>query len=293
MVPDDQGPRPGGQTSVPQLGSAMRAAREGRGIGLREMARKLHLSAHSNLSEYESGKRVPSEDIVSGYEQILGLSQGALLKILEAVLDETGRVSRRPGMRIPLAADSIASWEGRRGNSDVDKPMPNRRRRTILVAVGIVVILLGGGVAAWILLHRSGDSSSSTQAAPYPDDSDPQVTGCRDDATVIDDVDVYDPPGHLVGTLELRASARCGMNWGRFSPTVGLSQSPTLTLVIDVRRPADNRNSPFSVTYDGQAAYGNMLMSRLECVYTTLTLERQGNRSPTFQTACLEAPTRR
>jgi hypothetical protein len=58
-------------------------------------------------------------------------------------------------------------------------------------------------------------------------------------------------------------------------PTAALSTKPPLALEIDVHRPADGSVAKFRVTYDGLDAYGNMLVSRYECVYAPLTLTRQ------------------
>jgi hypothetical protein len=114
--------------------------------------------------------------------------------------------------------------------------------------------------------------------------------GCASDAVKPDRVNVYDPPQHLVGTLELVSSPRCGMSWGRFVPTVALTVSPTLRLHIDMHRPSDGASAPFAVDFDGQPAYGNMLASREECVYATVTLVRNGQSTAPFATQCFRAP---
>ena len=60
-----------------------------------------------------------------------------------------------------------------------------------------------------------------------------------------------------------------------------------LTLELDVYRPADGASAKFPVTYDGQSAYGNMLISSHECVYAQMTLTWQGQPSmPPVQTGC-------
>ena len=65
------------------VGEALRAARLAAGLTLREMARRLNYHSHSVLSEYENGAKMPSETVVEGYEQVLALEPGSLLKILE------------------------------------------------------------------------------------------------------------------------------------------------------------------------------------------------------------------
>jgi transcriptional regulator with XRE-family HTH domain len=65
------------------VGEALRAARLAGDLTLREMARRLNYHSHSVLSEYENGAKMPSETVVQGYEQVLALQAGSLLKILE------------------------------------------------------------------------------------------------------------------------------------------------------------------------------------------------------------------
>lgn len=57
-------------------GEQLAAARQLARITLREMARQIGLG-HSYLSGIEAGKRVPSDRVIRGYEQVLGLRRGA------------------------------------------------------------------------------------------------------------------------------------------------------------------------------------------------------------------------
>lgn len=56
-----------------QLGAALRAARESRDVGVRELAGRMELKSHAPLSLWESGKRVPSPDDVANYAKALQL----------------------------------------------------------------------------------------------------------------------------------------------------------------------------------------------------------------------------
>jgi hypothetical protein len=80
------------------------------------------------------------------------------------------------------------------------------------------------------------------------------------------------------------------MSWGRFVPTVALTVSPTVRLHIDMHRPSDGATAPFAVDFDRQPAYGNMLASREECVYATVTLVRSEQSTAPFATQCFRAP---
>jgi transcriptional regulator with XRE-family HTH domain len=288
MPPTNRLSPPSGDQGV---GAAMRVAREAGGVGLREMAKRLGYSAHSNLSEYESGKRLPPEDIVAGYQRVLGLTDGSLVEALTTALDGRAATARKPASPIapdPIAAEPKSQPEG--DSSAGTTAQQPRRRRAWLAVLAVVAALVVVAAVIVVVRWQQPGQPAAVPTAVFADGSDPQVTGCRNDAVVVDSVDVYDPPEHLVGTLELRASPHCGMSWGRFSPTEALLVLPPVTLVIAVERPADGAQAPFSVTYDGQPAYGNMLISRQECVYATLVLQRQGQNSSTFKTACVRSP---
>ena len=65
-----------------RLGLALRQAREGQGISLRALARKLCRS-HSSLVEYERGHRLAPLDIVEAYEIELNVTAGTLVAVRE------------------------------------------------------------------------------------------------------------------------------------------------------------------------------------------------------------------
>lgn len=67
-----------------RLGTALRQAREERGMSLRALAGKLH-RAHSNLVEYERGHRLAPLDVVEAYEAELSLAPHTLAALHERV----------------------------------------------------------------------------------------------------------------------------------------------------------------------------------------------------------------
>lgn len=69
-------PRLLGEPQLPDglgLGAAIAYLRRRAGMSQHELTRKLGLSARSNLSDYERGRRVPPADIVLACEEIFGL----------------------------------------------------------------------------------------------------------------------------------------------------------------------------------------------------------------------------
>lgn len=59
---------------VRELGAELRQARESAGLGQRELARSARISAHSRISEAESGKRLLSVDELDRIFDVLGVS---------------------------------------------------------------------------------------------------------------------------------------------------------------------------------------------------------------------------
>ncbi|WP_235878937.1 helix-turn-helix domain-containing protein [Saccharopolyspora karakumensis] len=53
-------------------GAELRAAREAAGLSLSRMAQRTHF-AKSYLSMVETGKRTAAQDVISAYEQVLGV----------------------------------------------------------------------------------------------------------------------------------------------------------------------------------------------------------------------------
>jgi transcriptional regulator with XRE-family HTH domain len=63
------------------IGVELRRLRRCRGLSQKEMARLLGLSAHSAVADYESGKRIPAGDIITGYERAFGILDGRLQRL--------------------------------------------------------------------------------------------------------------------------------------------------------------------------------------------------------------------
>jgi hypothetical protein len=254
------------------------------------MAKRLGYHSHTTLSSYERGAVMPTDEAVSGYERVLNLAPGTIATVLEqARIDRHGDAWAKRRVHLPIEFVSTPQEP-----STPPHTPPGTRwlhNRWALLVGGTLALAL---LALMVILLVDQPGSSPAAASPVigvRDGSDPEVTGCAPGAVTADSIDVYDPPEHLVGMLQLRSSARCGTSWGRFVPTSALTTQPPLELEIDVDRPADGATAKFQVTYDGLPAYGNMLISLHECVYAELKLMRQGWPSlPPVQTACRQTP---
>jgi transcriptional regulator with XRE-family HTH domain len=283
-------PAPDEPSLLPEqrVGQAMREAREAAGISLRKLAHQLGYHSHTTLSSYERGAVMPTDEVVTGYERVLGLTPGSLTEILEAArIDRHGDAWAKRRVHIPTEFAPVAPAEP----EEPPTPSPQARLRPgpwVVITGGAVVI---GVVGLVVGLLVSQPRPTISTVAGVQDRADPKATGCYLDGVTVDSAEVFDPPEHLVGTLQLRSSPHCGTSWGRFVPTSALATKPALTIEIDVYRPGDGMSAKYHVTYDGLDAYGNMLISAHECVYAQVTLIRQGQPSlPAVQTGCQKSP---
>jgi transcriptional regulator with XRE-family HTH domain len=68
----------------------LRNQRIAQGLSLRALARQVGLSAHATLVDYEHGRRIPPEDLVSACERVLGVDDALLRRLRYAALTERG-----------------------------------------------------------------------------------------------------------------------------------------------------------------------------------------------------------
>lgn len=47
-------------------------------MSFRILARQLGMSSHSGLADYEQGRRIPPDDLISAYERVFSLPAGEL-----------------------------------------------------------------------------------------------------------------------------------------------------------------------------------------------------------------------
>jgi transcriptional regulator with XRE-family HTH domain len=68
------------------FGHLLRLSRLREGLSLRAVAKRIGLSAHSGVAEYESGRRLPPENLIAPYERALNLPPGYLLDLRRQAL---------------------------------------------------------------------------------------------------------------------------------------------------------------------------------------------------------------
>lgn len=92
-----------------RLGIEIRRRRMAQGLSRRQLVRLLGLRAHSNLVDYELGRRLPPADIVSACEKELRVAGGSLLLLHTTAMDERASEWSRE-------AEEKLMVEGKRGS---------------------------------------------------------------------------------------------------------------------------------------------------------------------------------
>jgi hypothetical protein len=252
--------------SVQQFAASLRKLRIHAGNPTyRNMAQSVHASKAS-LSDAAAGRRLPTWEITREYVRACGGDLGEWRCRWEETAASLGR-------KVPPAAAAPAA----------------HRRLGLLLAVAALV--LGAGVAAVTTLPADKaapavmTSPSERPASfagpvdPVADNADPKRSGCASNAnagaiTTLDKVEVNTADEKLLGELLLRHSPACHSSWGRFEPSNRLIylHSPT-QITITAHRPATGTAGlPYTVAFDGQAAFGNMLLDNRGCVDVTVVV---------------------
>jgi transcriptional regulator with XRE-family HTH domain len=111
----------------------LRSSRLEQGLSLRALAKRVGLSAHSGVAEYERGTRVPPADLIDAYEQALGLPSGYLMNLRQQILRER---AKSPIGNSPVLASTP---------QELAIAPPNHR-----LAIGVVAAIVFAATAAVI-----------------------------------------------------------------------------------------------------------------------------------------------
>src|SRR5436305_345008 len=98
------------------LGSRVKILREQQGMSQRAFIRAIGLSAHSNLADYEAGRRLPPVDIVIACERALGITDGELVALRRASVADGSGHGRAPDDEpadTPHAQTRTTWWQAR------------------------------------------------------------------------------------------------------------------------------------------------------------------------------------
>jgi transcriptional regulator with XRE-family HTH domain len=306
--------------STPEtLGAELRRRRRSLGLSQKQMASRLGLSAHSSITYYEAGRRIPPPDIIDAYERALQVTDRALhearLKVLACRADELEAArekaceaqqpqatqpaqldrSPEPSDAEELANSREPAWPARRSQQT-----GSYRRRFALVALFVLIMNMGASSAwshdtlpnrdaTWTQSTQNETSKSEPATAPEPmDGDDPRARDCYADATVVQVVPMTLANGKTFGTLRLRHSQHCGASWGS-----AYYDNPQLfTIRITVHRNTDDaivRDDWSNNTPPG--SYSDMLSTDAGCVWVEAVVITPSGTSPSAKTGCFVATT--
>jgi transcriptional regulator with XRE-family HTH domain len=291
------------------LGAGLRSLRRQRGLSQRELTRLIGLSAHSNLAEYEAGRRIPPADIVSDCERVLGVTDGHLQQLRSAALAERAEHHDLPVTTGAAGAAARESGPSLTGADAGAPPAPapggrrfRLRRRHVLSPAGLaiisaVVVASAGLVAAADAGgHGIAAASLSPNGTRLTDNVDPEQSACNLDA-----VDIGTAPLHLdravtvrgqhlaagtvVGVLELRYSPACHAAWARLTPVQSVARPGLGSVAAGVVRPADGRHLQYGFRQIVEI-YGNMLLTGPGCVSARGSITFTAGAAATAATPC-------
>src|SRR5215471_13870557 len=81
-----------------------------KGLSMRALTRLIGLSAHSNLADYECGRRLPPRDVLEACERVLGVDDRELFRLWQDALRE-----RSERDSVVEADQSVGSGQEHRG----------------------------------------------------------------------------------------------------------------------------------------------------------------------------------
>ncbi len=141
--------QPGDIEASRVLGAALRSARTSAGISLRALAHQIGLRAHGKLVEVEHGRRMPSDEMVAGYERALNITDQRLRRLRAAALSEQEQTTTATATATATTTASppyTSTW---------------RRYAPVLFVVALVEAVL-------LALTAGASAAISAPAAPPP-----------------------------------------------------------------------------------------------------------------------------
>jgi transcriptional regulator with XRE-family HTH domain len=259
-------------TDRPAFGAHLRVLRRSKGLSMRALTDLIGLSAHSNLADYECGRRLPPRDVVEACERALGVPDRELVRLWEAALRE--RSERDSG----ASAVARSQPDGRPAER-VAPARANRSRAWVLLPAVAVAALLAG----WAL---------RSVGAPWSHNQDRVINGvssCDTTARIVDSATMTTEPRPgrppvTVGTVSLRFSPSCGLGWTRFVPAQSVP-SGAAEVELSVHRVDDGAVTTLRLP-QVVGAESDPLLTVLGCVYAQASVDFVDGTVATARTTC-------
>jgi hypothetical protein len=275
-------------------------------LSYRKLAERTHYS-HTVLSDAARGERLPTLAVTLAYVTACGgdpdewrarwyLCRERLTAANPATEQMGNSEPASTGSEDAASAAAAAAAPGP-GARKHEKPATRIRvgKRQVIVGMCVFAVLTQAeAIAVW------GVTNGHSSPVQVEDGTDPKISNCGRDATVLDSHVIQlpvpaligsrsFPVGTILGTVSLRYSARCAGAWARFDPAPGVygANPGVAAVLLDVSRPADGAESTWRLPHVDQA-YGDLLLTGLGCVTARATVELTGQDiTATAQTRCL------
>jgi transcriptional regulator with XRE-family HTH domain len=248
------------------FGAHLRMLRRSQGLSMRALTDLIGLSAHSNLADYECGRRLPPRDVVDACERALNVVDRQLVKRWEAALHERSQRDSAPS--------------GRRAEPEEPVGAKRRPRARMVLLAGIVVAAV---LAGWGL--RSPGMPWTHPQVRVVDG----VSSCDTTARIVDSAAVTTTPrpGRValtVGTVSLRFSPSCGLGWTRFVPAQPVTPG-ALDVELSVHRVDDGAVTTLRLP-QVVGAESDPLLTVPGCVYAQASVDFDDGTVATARTSC-------
>jgi hypothetical protein len=238
-------------------------------MSMRALTVLIGLSAHSNLADYECGRRLPPRDVVEACERALAVADRQLLRRWEAALRER---SQRDSGDNPISAQPDAH------TSEPRQPSKAGWTRALLPAVAVAALLAGWG------LRSAGLPSNDNHASVIVG-----VSSCDSTARIVDSTTLTTEPragqaSLTVGTVSLRFSPSCGLAWTRFVPAP-VVPAGAAGVELSVHRVDDGATTVLRLP-EVVGAESDPLLTVPGCVYAEVSVPFADGTVATARTSC-------
>jgi len=285
-----EGPLDPAAGGVANLAASLRKLREEAGRPSYRQLAELAFYSHTALSQAAAGRELPSLPVTLAFVQACG---GDREEWTERWHEAAGSADSS-GPAGDAGPEVDASPEtGTRPEADAT-PVAVRSRGWCRPAL-TGLIGATAGVLAWVVAsliavspapHPTVGVSAPATAGDYS-----SAAGCGSPTEDLGGRRVMDGSGHLLGTLELQWSLRCGIVLARFDPSrQALASAGTVTVTIEVVRHPAGQYVASRVPYAGYLSRSDILQLNDGCEEATVTLVRAGQTKATASTACQPPP---
>lgn len=156
---------PAAEPCAQQLGAILRSSRLEQGLSLRALAKRVGLSAHSGVAEYERGTRIPPADLIDAYERALALPTGYLMNLRQQILRERAKSAQSDSSVLASTPEELAiAAPNHRLVIGVIAAMVVTATTAVIAArarrVTLSSALLGGRVLVQVCVHPDAGSSA-------------------------------------------------------------------------------------------------------------------------------------